>query len=199
SVYIQLGWEQPNQPLANDNWPLISASALPYDKDSATPAEITREQMDEVRDAFVAAAQRADAAGFDCLELQAAHGYLLSSFISPLLNQRGDEYGGSLTNRLAYPLEVFNAMRAVWPAHKPLFVRISATDWAEGGTSVDEAVEIARCFKAAGADVVDVSSGEVVSDQKPIYGRMYQTPFADRIRNEVGIASIAVGAILEAD
>ncbi|AQS51723.1 oxidoreductase [Paenalcaligenes hominis] len=195
----QVGWEQANQPLASGNWDLVSASALPYDANSACPSEITRAQMDTIRDAFVSATQRADAAGFDCLELQAAHGYLLSSFISPLTNQRSDEYGGSLTNRLAYPLEVFNAMRAVWPAHKPLFVRISATDWAEGGTSVDEAVEIARCFKAAGADVVDVSSGEVVSEQKPIYGRMYQTPFADRVRNEVGIASMAVGAILEAD
>lgn len=195
----QLGWENPTKPLSSGNWDLVSASALPYDQDSATPTEITREQMDHIRDAFVAATERADAAGFDCIELQAGHGYLLSSFISPLTNQRTDEYGGSLDNRLAYPLEVFKAMRAVWPAHKALLVRISATDWAEGGTTVDEAVEIARRFKAAGADAVDVSSGEVVSDQKPIYGRMFQTPFADRIRNEAGIATIAVGAILEAD
>lgn len=195
----QLGWEQATKPLAADNWDLVSASALAYDSSSATPAEITREQMDVIRDAFVAATQRADAAGFDCIELQAGHGYLLSSFLSPLSNQRTDAYGGSLDNRLTYPLEVFSAMRAAWPENKPLLVRISATDWAEGGTTVDDAIEIARRFKAAGADAVDVSSGEVVSEQKPIYGRMFQTPFADRIRNEVGVATVAVGAIMEAD
>lgn len=195
----QLGWENPGQPLTSENWDLVSASALAYDAQSATPTEITREQMDDIRHAFVTATQRADAAGFDCIELQAGHGYLLSSFLSPLTNQRTDTYGGRLENRLAYPLEVFAAMRAAWPAHKPLLVRISATDWAEGGTTVDEAIEIARRFKAAGATAVDVSSGEVVSQQKPIYGRMYQTPFADRIRNEVGIATVAVGAIMEAD
>lgn len=195
----QLGWEQPNQPLANDNWPLISASALPYDKDSATPAEITREQMDEVRDAFVAAAQRADTAGFDCIELQAAHGYLLSSFISPLTNRRQDDYGGNLDNRLRYPLEVFAAVRAVWPAEKPLTVRISAVDWAEGGTTADEAIRISQAFKEAGADLVVVSTGEVVKEQAPVYGRMYQTPYADRVRNEARVATMAVGAIFELD
>ncbi|NLJ62528.1 MAG: bifunctional salicylyl-CoA 5-hydroxylase/oxidoreductase [Alcaligenaceae bacterium] len=195
----QRGWENVNKPLQSDNWDLLSASAIAYDQDSATPAAITREQMDTIRDAFVAATQRADQAGFDCIELQAAHGYLLSSFISPLTNQRTDEFGGSLENRMKFPLEVFTAMRAVWPENKPMFVRISATDWAEGGTTVDEAVEIARLFKAAGADLIDVSSGEVVKEQKPIYGRMFQTPFADRVRNEAGIATMAVGAILEAD
>lgn len=195
----QRGWENVNKPLQSDNWDLLSASAIAYDQDSATPAAITREQMDTIRDAFVAATQRADQAGFDCIELQAAHGYLLSSFISPLTNQRTDEFGGSLENRMKFPLEVFTAMRAVWPENKPMFVRISATDWAEGGTTVDEAVEIARLFKAAGADLIDVSSGEVVKAQKPIYGRMFQTPFADRVRNEAGIATMAVGAILEAD
>lgn len=195
----QRGWENANKPLQSDNWDLLSASAIAYDQDSATPAAITREQMDTIRDAFVAATQRADQAGFDCIELQAAHGYLLSSFISPLTNQRTDEFGGSLENRMKFPLEVFTAMRAVWPENKPMFVRISATDWAEGGTTVDEAVEIARLFKAAGADLIDVSSGEVVKAQKPIYGRMFQTPFADRVRNEAGIATMAVGAILEAD
>ena len=195
----QVGWEQVNRPLADNNWPLVSASAVAYDEHSATPTEITRAQMDQVRDEFVAATQRAEQAGFDCIELQAAHGYLLSSFISPLTNQRTDDYGGSLENRLKYPLEVFTAMRAVWPQGKPLLVRISATDWAEGGTTVDEAVEIARLFKAAGADLVDVSSGEVVSDQQPIYGRMYQTPFADRVRNEALIPTMAVGTITEAD
>lgn len=195
----QRGWENVNKPLQSDNWDLLSASAIAYDQDSATPAAITREQMDTIRDAFVAATQRADQAGFDCIELQAAHGYLLSSFISPLTNQRTDEFGGSLENRMKFPLEVFTAMRAVWPENKPMFVRISATDWAEGGTTMDEAVEIARLFKAAGADLIDVSSGEVVKAQKPIYGRMFQTPFADRVRNEAGIATMAVGAILEAD
>lgn len=195
----QRGWENANKPLQSDNWDLLSASAIAYDQDSATPAAITREQMDTIRDAFVAATQRADEAGFDCIELQAAHGYLLSSFISPLTNQRTDEFGGSLENRMKFPLEVFTAMRAVWPENKPMFVRISATDWAEGGTTVDEAVDIARLFKAAGADLIDVSSGEVVKAQKPIYGRMFQTPFADRVRNEAGIATMAVGAILEAD
>lgn len=195
----QLGWQQPNQPLTSDNWELVSASAIAYDDQSAAPTEITRAQMDQIRDDFVAATQRADLAGFDYIELQAGHGYLLSSFISPLTNQRTDEYGGNLKNRMAYPLEVLIAMRAVWPDSKPITVRISATDWAEAGTTVDEAVEIARLFKAAGADLIDVSSGEVVSHQQPIYGRMYQTPFADRVRNEAGIATMAVGSIIEAD
>lgn len=196
----QLGWEKANQPLAEGNWPVVSASALPYQAGvTAVPAEITRAQMDEIRDAFVAAAKRADQAGFDCIELQAAHGYLLSSFISPLTNQRSDEFGGSLENRMAYPLEVFAAIRAVWPENKPIMVRISATDWAEGGNTADDGVEIARLFKQAGADLIDVSSGEVVLEQQPIYGRMYQTPFSDRIRNEAGIATMAVGSIMEAD
>ena len=196
----QLGWDKPNQPLAQGNWPLVSASALAYQPGvSAVPAEITRAQMDEIRDAFVAAARRADQAGFDCIELQAGHGYLLSSFISPLTNQRSDEFGGSLENRMAYPLEVFQAVRAVWPQGKPVLVRISATDWAEGGITADDGVQIARLFKQAGADLIDVSSGEVVPEQKPVYGRMYQTPFADRIRNEAGIATMAVGSIMEAD
>lgn len=196
---MQLGWENPTKPLNSDNWDLVSASALAYDDGSATPAEITRTQMDQIREDFVAATQRAELAGFDCIELQAGHGYLLSSFISPLTNQRSDKYGGSLENRMAYPLEILTAVRAVWPAHKPIMVRISATDWVEGGTTVDEAVEIARLFKSAGADLVDVSSGEVVSHQQPIYGRMYQTPFADRVRNEAGVATMAVGSIMEAD
>ena len=196
----QVGWKEANKPLtAVPNWDLVSASALPYSQDSATPSEITIAQMATIRNAFVTATKRAHTAGFDCIELQAAHGYLLSSFISPLSNQRTDEYGGSLENRMRYPLEVFNAMREAWPADKPIFVRISATDWAEGGTTADDAVEIARLFKAAGADLIDVSSGEVVENQEPVYGRMYQTPFADRIRNEAGIATLAVGSIMEAD
>jgi anthraniloyl-CoA monooxygenase len=155
--------------------------------------------MDRVKADFVRAAQMAQVAGFDWLELHCAHGYLLSSFLSPLTNQRKDAYGGSLENRLRYPLEVFEALRAVWPSHKPMSVRISAHDWVPGGNTDDDAVEIARRLKAAGADLIDVSSGQVSKDEKPVYGRMWQTPFADRIRNEVGIATMAVGAITDAD
>jgi len=155
--------------------------------------------MDRVTADFVRAARYAADAGFDWLELHCAHGYLLSSFISPLTNRRTDAYGGSLANRLRYPLEVFAAVRAVWPPHLPMSVRISAHDWVDGGITPSDAVEIARAFKAAGADLIDCSSGQVSVNQKPTYGRMYQTPFADRIRNEAGIATIAVGAISEAD
>ncbi|ARP91936.1 oxidoreductase [Bordetella genomosp. 9] len=196
----QLGWQQMDHPLAEGNWPLLSASALPYLPGiSQTPRAMTRRDMDRVRDDFVAAARRAANAGFDWLELHCAHGYLLSSFISPLTNVRDDEYGGDLDGRLRYPLEVFAAVREVWPGHLPMSVRISAHDWVEGGITADDAVAIARRFKAAGADMIDCSSGQVSPDQQPVYGRMYQTPFADRIRNEAGIATIAVGAIFEAD
>ncbi|ADX47244.1 NADPH dehydrogenase [Paracidovorax avenae ATCC 19860] len=196
----QLGWEQPDHPLAEGNWPLLSASALPYRPGvSAVPREATQHDLERICDDFVAAARRAAEAGFDWLELQAGHGFLLSSFISPLTNRRKDAYGGSLENRLRFPLEVVAAVRAVWPEHLPLSVRISATDWAEGGTTVDEAVEIARRLKEAGADLVDASSGEVTPEQKPVYGRMFQAPFADRIRNEAQVPTIAVGAITEAD
>jgi anthraniloyl-CoA monooxygenase len=160
---------------------------------------MTREDMDAVRDAFVAAARYGAEAGFDMLELHAAHGYLLSSFISPLTNTRDDAYGGSLENRLRYPLEVFKAMRAAWPADRPMSVRISATDWVEGGITGDDAVEIARQFKRAGVDLMDVSAGQTSVRAQPIYGRMFQTPFADRVRNEVGIATMAVGNITEPD
>jgi anthraniloyl-CoA monooxygenase len=155
--------------------------------------------MDRVTAQFVASTHRAAQAGFDWLELHCAHGYLLSSFISPLTNQRTDDYGGSLENRLRYPLEVFAAVRAAWPTQLPMSVRISAHDWVEGGITPTDAVEIARAFKAIGADMIDCSSGQVSAQQKPTYGRMYQTPFADRIRQEAGIATIAVGAISEAD
>ncbi|MBV7484374.1 bifunctional salicylyl-CoA 5-hydroxylase/oxidoreductase [Bordetella sp. BOR01] len=196
----QLGWQQMDHPLAEGNWPLLSASALPYLPGiSQTPRAMGRADMDCVRDDFVAAARRAAQAGFDWLELHCAHGYLLSSFISPLTNQRDDEYGGSLENRLRYPLEVFRAVREAWPQERPMSVRISAHDWVEGGITADDAVEIARHFKAAGADMIDCSSGQVSPEQHPVYGRMYQTPFADRVRNEAGIATIAVGAIFEAD
>ena len=160
---------------------------------------MTRSDMERVTADFVAATRRGLAAGFDWLELHCAHGYLLSSFLSPLTNQRTDAYGGSVENRLRWPLEVFAAMRAVWPDDKPMSVRISAHDWAEGGNTLSDAIEIARAFKAAGADLIDVSSGQVTKRQNPVYGRMYQTPFAEAVRNEVGIATMAVGAISEAD
>jgi anthraniloyl-CoA monooxygenase len=196
-------WEGEDLPLRDhegDNWPLLSASPQQYlDGVSAWSHPMTRADMDRVRDEFVAATRRAALAGFDWLELHCAHGYLLSAFLSPLTNQRSDEYGGPLENRLRWPLEVFAAMRAVWPADKPMSVRISAHDWVPGGNTPAEAVEIARAFQAAGADLIDVSSGQVSKQQQPVYGRLYQTPFADRIRNEVGIATMAVGAISEAD
>lgn len=189
-----------DQPLACGNWPVISASPVPYlAQGGPTPRAMTRADMDRVMADFVRAARFAAEAGFDWLELHCAHGYLLSSFISPLTNRRQDEYGGALPNRLRYPLEVFAAMRAAWPQHLPMSVRISAHDWVDGGTTPADAVEIARAFKAAGADMIDCSSGQVSVDQSPMYGRTFQTPFADRIRNEAGIATIAVGAISEAD
>ncbi|HVZ46434.1 MAG TPA: bifunctional salicylyl-CoA 5-hydroxylase/oxidoreductase [Ramlibacter sp.] len=193
-------WEGEDLPLESGNWPLVSASPQQYiDGVSDVSRAMTRADMDRVRDDFVRSTRYAAEAGFDWLELHCAHGYLLSSFISPLTNQRTDEFGGSLENRLRFPLEVFAAMRAVWPEHLPMSVRISAHDWVEGGITPDDAVRIARTFKAAGADMIDCSSGQVSKKQKPVYGRMYQTPFADRIRNEAGIATIAVGAISEAD
>lgn len=195
----QLGWEAIDEPLPEGNWPLIAASAVPYGPHNQVPHPMTRADMDRVLADFVRATIWAEECGFDWLELHCAHGYLLSSFICPLTNRRTDEYGGSLENRCRYPLEVFRAMRAVWPAHKPMSVRISAHDWAPGGNTPDDAVRIARLFKEAGADLMDVSSGQTTREARPVYGRMYQTPFADRIRNEVGIATMAVGAIFEPD
>jgi anthraniloyl-CoA monooxygenase len=194
------GWEGIDQPLASDNWPLVSASPVPYiDGVSQFPREATRADMDRIRADFVAAAERGVAAGFDWLEFHCAHGYLMSSFISPLTNQRTDEYGGSLENRCRYPLEVFKAMRAVWPQDKPMSVRISAHDWVPGGITPEDAATVARLFKCAGADMIDCSSGQVSKDERPVYGRMFQVPFSDRIRNEVGIPTIAVGNIFEGD
>ncbi|VTU13407.1 NADPH dehydrogenase [Variovorax sp. SRS16] len=195
----RLGWEGTDEPLEEGNWPLLSASALAYGEQNQLPAEMTRADMDRLRDQFVDSTRRAAEAGFDWLELHCAHGYLLSSFISPLTNLRSDEYGGDIGNRCRYPLEVFRAMRAVWPAERPMSVRISAHDWAPGGNTDADAVVVARLFKEAGCDFIDVSSGQTTRAAKPVYGRMYQTPFADRIRNEVGIATIAVGAITDAD
>ena len=188
-----------DQPLATGNWPLMAASAQPYLADGAVPRAMTEADMAQVQDDFVAATRRAAHAGFDWLELHCAHGYLLSSFISPLTNHRSDTFGGSLGNRLRYPLAVFAAVRAAWPAERPMSVRISAHDWVDGGITPADAVGVARAFKAAGADMIDCSSGQVSAAQRPTYGRMYQTPFADRIRQEAGIATIAVGAISEAD
>jgi anthraniloyl-CoA monooxygenase len=195
----QLGWEVTDEPLVRGNWPLLAASALSYGEQNQTPAAMSRADMDVLKQQFVASTQRAIDAGFDWLELHCAHGYLLASFLSPLTNVRTDAYGGSIENRCRYPLEVFAAIRAVWPAHLPMSVRLSAHDWAESGNTADDAVAIAKLFKAAGCDMIDVSSGQTTRKAKPIYGRMYQTPFADRIRNEVGIRTIAVGAITEAD
>ncbi|MEO7107472.1 MAG: bifunctional salicylyl-CoA 5-hydroxylase/oxidoreductase [Rhodoferax sp.] len=196
----RVAWEGIDQPLVSGNWPLLSASAQQYlEGVSQVSRAMTRADMDAVTAEFVASTQAAAHIGVDWLELHCAHGYLLSSFISPLTNHREDAYGGSLENRLRYPLEVFTAVRAMWPAARPMSVRISAHDWVEGGITPDDAVEIAKAFKAAGADVIDCSSGQVSKKEKPVYGRMFQTPFADRIRQEAGIATIAVGAISEAD
>jgi len=196
----RVAWEGIDKPLTEGNWPLISASAQQYLAGvSQISAAMTRADMDEVVADFVRSTQWAAQAGVDWLELHCAHGYLLSSFISPLTNHRTDDYGGSLDNRMRFPLEVFAAVRAAWPAALPMSVRISAHDWVEGGITPSDAVLIARLFKAAGADVIDCSSGQVSKQEKPVYGRMFQTPFADRVRNEAGVATIAVGAISEAD
>ncbi|MGA5038842.1 bifunctional salicylyl-CoA 5-hydroxylase/oxidoreductase [Streptomyces capoamus] len=188
-------WEGMDEPLATGNWPLVAASPLPYRPGGQTPRELSRAQLTDLREQFAAAAWRAARAGFDLLELHCAHGYLLSGFLSPLTNRRTDAYGGSLEKRLRFPLEVFDAVREVWPAERPVTVRISATDWAEGGTSAEDAVGIARAFAAHGADAIDVSTGQVVAEERPEFGRSYQTPFADRIRHEARVPVIAVGAI----
>jgi anthraniloyl-CoA monooxygenase len=199
----RLMWEGMDCPLPDGNWEVCGPSPVPYAAASQTPRELTVAELQAIRDQFVAAAQAAARAGFDLLELHCAHGYLLSSFLSPLTNRRTDQYGGSLAARLRYPLEVFDAVRAVWPEDRPMTVRISATDWHPDGLGIDDTVEIARAFAEHGAAGIDVSTGQVVSDEKPAFGRSYQTPFADRIRNEIGrkygIAVIAVGAISSYD
>jgi anthraniloyl-CoA monooxygenase len=191
----KLMWEGMDEPLEDGNWPLVAASPIPYRPDSQLPRELCRARLTDIREQFASAARRAARAGFDLLELHCAHGYLLSGFLSPLTNRRTDAWGGSLAKRLRFPLEVFDAVRGVWPEERPLTVRISATDWAEGGTTAEDAVEIARAFAAHGADAIDVSTGQVVAHERPEHGRSYQTPFADRIRNTVGVPVIAVGAI----
>lgn len=178
-----------------ESWDLLAPSPIPWSKGKRVPREMTAEDMAEVKGHFAAAARRARKAGFDLLELHCAHGYLLASFLSPLTNHRSDVYGGSLENRLRYPLEVFDAVRGAWPAEKPLTVRISATDWVDGGIVGEEAVAIAKAFKEHGCDLIDASAGQTVPEQRPRYGRLFQTPFADRIRHEAGIATMAVGAI----
>ncbi|GIS11607.1 MAG: NADH:flavin oxidoreductase [Alphaproteobacteria bacterium] len=196
----QVGWEEMDAPLKDGNWPLLSASAIAWAPGNAMPEAMDRQDMDIVREQFVAATRMAARCGFDMVELHAAHGYLISSFISPLSNIRTDDYGGSLENRLRYPLEVFGAMRAVWPAEKPMSVRISATDWTgDNGVDGSEAVEIAEAFRIAGVDIVDVSAGQTSIEARPVYGRMFQTPFSDRIRNERNIPTMAVGNIYEPD
>jgi anthraniloyl-CoA monooxygenase len=195
----KLMWDGMDEPLDTGNWPVVGPSAVPYGLRNQTPVELTRGQMDDIRDAFVRAAGMAIQAGFDMLELHCAHGYLLSAFITPLSNKRTDEYGGSLANRLRFPLEVFRAMRDVWPTQRPMSVRISATDWHADGITGEDSVEVARAFAAAGADLIDVSTGQTSPDSQPVYGRLFQTPYADRIRNEVGIATMAVGNVTQAD
>jgi anthraniloyl-CoA monooxygenase len=196
----KLAWEGIDQPLDAGNWPLIAPSALPYLAGrSQVPREMARADMDRVKTDFVAATRRAASADFDMVEFHAAHGYLMSSFISPLTNQRQDEYGGSLENRCRYPLEVFKAMREVWPQDKPMSVRISAHDWAPGGITPDDATQVAKLFQDAGADIIHVSSGQVVKEEQPVYGRMFQVPFSDQIRNELHVPTITVGNIFEAD
>jgi anthraniloyl-CoA monooxygenase len=196
----RLGWEGNDVPLDDGNWPVMSASDVPWSPVNQVPLPMTRADMDLVRDQFVAAVRMGLDAGFDMVELHAAHGYLLSGFLTPLQNRRADEYGGSLENRLRYPLEVFVAMRAAWPSDRPMSVRISATDWAgESGITPDDAVEIGEAFAREGADLIDVSAGQTWADAQPVYGRMFQTPFSDKIRNEGRLATMAVGNIYEPD
>jgi anthraniloyl-CoA monooxygenase len=197
---VQVPWEDDEMPLATGGWEIIAPSPVAWSARHPTPREMTRADMEKVTTDFVAATEMARRAGFDMIELHAAHGYLLSSFISPASNHRTDAYGGSLENRMRFPLEVLRAMRAAWGGEKPLAVRISATDWlGMDGVTPEEAVAIARMFAAAGADIIDVSAGQTSTEARPVYGRMFQTPFSDRIRNEAGLATMAVGNITEAD
>ena len=196
----RLGWEEMDAPLPAGNWELLAPSPIAWSPRNQVPREMTPADMERVLGEYVAAARMAERAGFDMLELHYAHGYLLSAFITPLTNRRTDAYGGSLENRMRFPLEVYRAVRAAWPAEKPISVRISANDWVgSDGITPADAVEIARMLQREDADIVDVSAGQTSADARPVYGRMFQTPFSDRIRNEVGIATMAVGNITEAD
>ena len=195
----RLPWEGTDLPLDTEGWVTVGPSAIPYASQLAAPRVMTRAQMDATLQDFVRAAEMGEEAGFDMIELHAAHGYLLSSFLTPVSNRRDDEYGGSLENRLRYPLEVFAAMRAVWPAERPMSVRISATDWVDDGITPDESVAIGAAFMRAGADIIHVSTGQTSTDAKPVFGRLFQTPYSDRIRNEGGMPTIAVGNVTDAD
>jgi anthraniloyl-CoA monooxygenase len=195
----KLLWEGMDEPLEEGAWEVMAPSPIPWTPENQVPREMTRADMDRVRDEFIRAAERAEICGFDMIEMHFAHGYLMSSFLTPLKNQRSDEYGGSLENRLRFPLEVFTAVREVWPQHKPMSVRISATDWVEGGLAGDDAVQIARAFADAGVDIMDVSAGQTSEDANPVYGRMFQTPLSDQVRLEAGVATMAVGNIYETD
>ena len=195
----RLPWEGQDLPIHGDGWPTIGPSPLTYTEGLPAPRAMSRADMDEVRDAFVHAMRLAISAGFDMLELHAAHGYLMSSFLTPVSNQRDDEYGGSLSNRLRFPLEVFQAMRAEWPVERPMSVRVSATDWVADGLTAEESVAIGQAFIDAGADIIHVSTGQTTVDAEPVYGRLYQTPYSDRIRNEGHVPTIAVGNVTEAD
>ncbi len=195
----KLMWEGMDEPLPAGNWDVVAASPVPYSSENQTPLELDRAGLDGVRDEFVASARRAAAAGFDLLELHCAHGYLLSGFLSPITNRRTDEYGGDVSGRLRFPLEVWRAMREVWPDDKPMTVRISATDWVEDGQSLEEALAVASAFAEAGAAAIDVSTGQVTKAERPAFGRSYQTPYADTIRNRLGIPTIAVGVISSYD
>ena len=196
----KLMWEGIDEPLDAGNWEVCGPSPIPYKAGvNQVPRELTVAEMERIKAEFVAATLAGERAGFDLIELHCAHGYLLSSFISPVSNQRTDAYGGDLSGRLRYPIEVFCAMRAVFPPHKPMTVRISATDWVPGGITGDDALRIAQAFAAAGADAIDVSTGQVTPDEQPAFGRSYQTPFSDSIRNKTGIATVAVGVISSYD
>jgi anthraniloyl-CoA monooxygenase len=194
-----VAWEGMDLPLEADNWPIVSASPIPYREESATPAELSEAQMAEITASFVRSVELAADAGFDMIEAHAAHGYLLASFLSPLTNQRDDQYGGSVENRLRFPLQVISAMRQAWPDEKPMSVRVSACDWAPGGLSEDDLLAICQAIRDAGIDLINVSTGQTVSDEDPVYGRMFQVPFSDRVRHRVGIPTMVAGNISTAD
>ena len=195
----RLMWEGMDEPLPSGNWDVVAASPVAYSADNQTPLELDRSGLDAIRDEFVASARRAADAGFDLLELHCAHGYLLSGFLSPVTNRRTDSYGGDVAGRLRFPLEVWHAMREVWPADRPMTVRISATDWVQDGQSLEDALAVAAAFAGAGAAAIDVSTGQVTRSERPAFGRSYQTPYADAIRNRLGIPTIAVGVISSYD
>jgi anthraniloyl-CoA monooxygenase len=191
----KLAWLGMDEPLEEGEWPILAPSPIPWTEKNQVPREMTRKDIEKVVEDHVRATKMSVEAGFDWLEIHAAHGYLLSTFVSPLTNQRKDEYGGTLENRLRLPLEVFDGVRGAWPSDRPISVRISATDWSPGGIEAADAVTIAKAFKDHGCDIIDVSAGQTVSFAKPVYGRQFQTPFSERVRIEAGIPTMAVGNI----